>query len=141
MKHAKKMQVSVNSKYFSCFMDYADAGSVASYSHYRSSLFVQRFQALSYVNKNLPHRRTSSIETNHSRSHSLDVAEGNDSSLHLEVGPTISRSSSYKSVLRDNHDWSNLSTNTEECQVNSVYPMSSRLSSILVYVKLLMFTS
>ncbi|KAK4837422.1 hypothetical protein QYF36_005281 [Acer negundo] len=88
-----------------------DPSSVASYPYFRSdSLPVQRFQALSTINKNFLHSRTGSVNTRHSHGQSLDIDDGKDAMnsplSSLGVQHTVSPSSSYKSSLVDNHDFS-----------------------------------
>lgn len=92
-------------------MEFADLHSVSSYSHFHSpSLPIQRFQALSTINKTLLRSTTSSTEPNlasHSRCQSLDTEGGQDSMSSFfnssEVGQPVSRSSSYLSPVTDNH--------------------------------------
>ncbi|KAL5810799.1 hypothetical protein ACOSQ4_027367 [Xanthoceras sorbifolium] len=107
-----------------------DPGSVTSYSHFRSaSLPMQRFQALSTINKNFLHSRTGSADTRHSRGQSLDIDDGNDAMNSclgsLEVEHPVNCSSSYKSLLIDNPDFSNQTSTSDvftdyssESQVN-----------------------
>ncbi|KAJ4706603.1 Protein kinase domain [Melia azedarach] len=95
-----------------------DLGSVASYSHFCSpSLPMQRFQALSTINKTLLHTRTSSIDTKHSRCQSLDIEERKDAMSSCfsvsAVGQVVSRSSSYQSLPTDNHDCSDQASTSD----------------------------
>ncbi|KDP22458.1 hypothetical protein JCGZ_26289 [Jatropha curcas] len=73
------------------------------------SLPMQRFQALSTINQGLLHARTNSIKTNHSRRQSLDTEEGKYRASSYpsssEIGNTLSRSSSWKSLPTDYQSW------------------------------------
>ncbi|TXG70590.1 hypothetical protein EZV62_005525 [Acer yangbiense] len=107
-----------------------DPSSVASYSYFRSdSLPMQRLKALSTINKNFLHSRTGSVDSRPSHGQSLDIDDGKDAMdsplSSLEVGHTVSPSSSYKSLPVDNHDFSDQSSTSDvftdyssESQVN-----------------------
>ncbi|XP_062164279.1 U-box domain-containing protein 35-like [Alnus glutinosa] len=87
-----------------------DPGSVASYSHFHSpSLPLQRFHALATINQSLLQKRTSSIETSHSRYQSLDIEEGKDDMnscpKNEDTGRELSRASSCKSLSTENQSW------------------------------------
>ncbi|KAL5745970.1 hypothetical protein ACOSP7_027116 [Xanthoceras sorbifolium] len=93
-------------------------GSVTSYSLFHSaSLPLQRYQALSTINKNFLHSGTGSVDTRHSRGQSLDIDDGKDAINSclgtLEVEHTVSRSSSYKSSLIDNPDFSDQTSTSD----------------------------
>lgn len=61
---------------FSSQTEWTEAGSVASYSHFRSpSLPMQRLQALSTINQTVHHTRTNSVDSDHSRILSLDIGK------------------------------------------------------------------
>ncbi|KAK3221133.1 hypothetical protein Dsin_015103 [Dipteronia sinensis] len=95
-----------------------DPSSVASNSLFHSaSLPMQRFQALSTINKNFLHSRTGSVDTRHSGGQSLDIDDGKDAMnscpSSLEVGHTVSRSSSYRSSLVDYHDFSDQASTSD----------------------------
>ncbi|XP_059461057.1 U-box domain-containing protein 35-like [Corylus avellana] len=83
-----------------------DLGSVASYSHFHSpSLPVQRYHALATINQTLLQTRTSSIETSHSRYHSVDAIEVEDDMNSVDAGHALSRASSCKSLPTENESW------------------------------------
>ncbi|WKA06552.1 hypothetical protein VitviT2T_024447 [Vitis vinifera] len=86
------------------------AGSAASYSHFHSpSLPMQRFQALSTINRTLLHTRTGSIETNSSRRQSLDIREEESfmspCPSNSDIGYAPSQVSSARSFLTDDQSW------------------------------------
>ncbi|KAI8006525.1 U-box domain-containing protein 35 [Camellia lanceoleosa] len=77
-----------------------EPGLVASYPHFHSpSLPMQRFQALSTINKTLLHKKTNSTETSHSGISSLDIVEEED------VGHPNSTVSSFRTLVTDNQSW------------------------------------
>ncbi|XP_034710223.1 U-box domain-containing protein 35-like isoform X3 [Vitis riparia] len=85
-------------------------GSAASYSHFHSpSLPMQRFQALSTINRTLLHTRTGSIETNSSRRQSLDIREEESfmspCPSNSDIGYAPSQVSSARSFLTDDQSW------------------------------------
>lgn len=62
-----------------CFSEKSDLDSSSSYSQFRSpSLPMQRFQALSNINQNFPHRRAISNEIIHHKNYSLDFGDSED---------------------------------------------------------------
>ncbi|KAK4351174.1 hypothetical protein RND71_030487 [Anisodus tanguticus] len=86
----------------------SEPDSSSSYNHFRSpSLPVQRFQALSHINQNFPHRRESSNESVHHKNYSLDFGDGEDdvSSCPQGTYPTDGDdlASSFRSLLTDNY--------------------------------------
>lgn len=92
-------------------MEFADLHSVSSYSHFHSpSLPIQRSQALSTINKTLFCSTINSTELDRSSCQSLDSEGGQDSMRSclnsLEVGQPVSESSSYRSLITDNHSLS-----------------------------------
>jgi hypothetical protein len=110
-----------------CFLACTDLGSVASYSHFHSpSLPLQRFHALATINQTLLHTRTSSIETSHSRYHSLDIIEGEDDTNsypnNTDTGCALSRASSCKSLPTENQSW--ISDHASSSVALSNYPSS-----------------
>lgn len=83
---------------------------MASYSHFHSpSLPMQRFQALSTINRTLLHTRTGSIETNSSRRQSLDIREEESfmspCPSNSDIGYAPSQVSSARSFLTDDQSW------------------------------------
>jgi hypothetical protein len=115
-----------------CFLACTDLGSVASYSHFHSpSLPLQRFHALATINQTLLHTRTSSIETSHSRYHSLDIIEGEDDTnsypYNTDTGCALSRASSCKSLPTENQSW--ISDHASSSVALTDYPMTDHASS------------
>ncbi|KAM7491768.1 hypothetical protein LguiA_034689 [Lonicera macranthoides] len=92
-----------------------DIGSATSYTHFRSpSLAEQRFQALSMINKTLLHKRSSSVETGHSRTLSVDNGEG-DGVLNSLRNSDVSYANSQVSSLRSyNQTWSSDQASTSD---------------------------
>lgn len=125
-------EISCSTDSSSSYTSSLQAGSVASYAHFRSpSLAVQRFQALSSINQALLHRRTSSLDAHHYSCHYLDIEErkyGNSSSTSSdEMGQADNQASGWRGLLTDNHSWiSDQASNSDalpwnsstECQVN-----------------------
>lgn len=69
---------------------------------------MQRFQALSAINKTFLKTRTNSVESSHSRCQSLDIEEGKDDMSSPNNAATedyLSRTSSSKSLRTDNQSW------------------------------------
>lgn len=69
---------------------------------------MQRFQALAVMNQTLIKTRKNAFATNHSRFNSLDIGElvVATSSCHSDVEHSLSRASSYRSLVMDNQSWS-----------------------------------
>ncbi|KAK4363489.1 hypothetical protein RND71_018730 [Anisodus tanguticus] len=83
----------------------SEPDSSSSYSHFRSpSLPMQRFQALSHINQNFPHRRASSNESVHHKNYSLDFGDGEDDVSSCPQGTyTADLASSFRSLVTDNY--------------------------------------
>lgn len=100
--------------------EWTDPGTTASYSHFHSpSLPMQRFHALSTVNQTLLHRRTNSVETNHSRIRPPDIGNGeevfNSCPIDSDIGYTNeSTVSSFRSLVTDNQSWTSDQASTSD---------------------------
>lgn len=86
----------------------SEPDSSSSYSHFRSpSLPMQRFQALSHINQNFPHRRASSNEPVHNKNYSLDFVNGEDDVSSCPQGTYLTDgddlASSFRSLVTDNY--------------------------------------
>lgn len=113
------------------FFFYADGSSslITSYSHFPSSpsLPLQRFQALSSINRPLLTTKTNPIKASHSTCQSVDIEEQVDgicSSSYVSVcAQILSRASSCKSVPTDGQSWvsdeASSSSAFNDCNSNS----------------------
>ncbi|KAK4740673.1 hypothetical protein SAY87_024261 [Trapa incisa] len=105
----------------------SDSISAASYGHFRSSsLPVQRFQALSHINKGLLISGATSLEANHSRNQSLasefdqDVLGFDTCGSNLEYPET--RNSSFQSSMIDAQSWTIDEGSTSDALVDHPSP-------------------
>ncbi|XP_055827030.1 U-box domain-containing protein 35-like isoform X2 [Solanum dulcamara] len=86
----------------------SEPDSSSSYSHFGSpSLPMQRFQALSHINQNFPHRRASSNVSVHHKNYSLDFGDGEDTVRSCSQGTYLidgdDLASSFRSLVTDNY--------------------------------------
>lgn len=91
-----------------CFSERSEPDSSSSYSHFRSpSLPMQRFQALSHINQNFPHRRASSNVSVHHKNYSLDFGDGEDTVRFCPQGTYLidgdDLASSFRSLVTENY--------------------------------------
>ncbi|XP_054815371.1 U-box domain-containing protein 35-like isoform X2 [Prosopis cineraria] len=105
-------------------IDYSSVGSYASIPS--SSLAAQRYQALSSINQTLQSTKSSLIENDRPRSHSLDLGIEQtaiySSTRNSDVGYALSRASSYKSNLSDGESWNYYQNPTMDAPLASVSP-------------------
>lgn len=105
---------------------WTDTGSATSYSHFRSpSLPMQRYQALSTINRALLNTRVSSIKTNHCRSQSVpvDIREVEDVSSscpsNTDIGYAVSLGSSCRSLPTDHQSWNSDQASTSDAHIDT----------------------
>lgn len=86
----------------------SEPDSSSSYSHFHTpSLPMQRFQALSHINHNFPHRRARSNVPVHHKNYSLDVGDGEDTIRSCPQGTYLTDeddlASSFRSLVTENY--------------------------------------
>lgn len=117
----------VVTRLFFFFLARTDYVSVASDSHFCSSLPMQRFQALATINHNLLKTGTNSVETNHSRCQSLGVEERKDdlSSCPNKADSELALSGAYSCETLPMDDQSWISDQASNSDALTDYPSSN----------------
>lgn len=85
----------------------SEPDSSSSYSHFRTPLPMQRFQALLHINQNFPHRRARSNASAHHKNYSLYFGDGEDTVRSCPQGTYLTDeddlASSFRSLVTDNY--------------------------------------